>query len=138
MEISNPPKNNSSRSSNPNPVRPMNKKIFLFGLVACTLVGAVAIAASGKKVLSQAWGVIQQALASPDSGLRELAVQSLDQVKGPEAEEALLSALLDDSEYVRIWAAKGLAKRGNYAGREKLVGILLTSSEKTPAEASGP
>lgn len=90
-----------------------------------------------RKVESRAWTVLREALTSADSVTREKAVQALEFIPGEQAEKTLMSALRDESDYVRIWAARSLIRRGNPAGKEALLSILLTVPQGS-ADASGP
>src|SRR5690242_13535706 len=64
------------------------------------------------KVEKRAWSIVSEAITNNDSAIREQVVQGLEFVDDDRSYKAFLSALDDDSEYVRIWAARGLAKHG--------------------------
>jgi HEAT repeat protein len=85
----------------------------------------------------QAWTVVRESLTSNDSVVREQAVQGLEEIDGEVASKALLSALSDESEYVRIWSARALAKRGDSSGKRAMLN-LLSSSTEMPKDDNNP
>jgi HEAT repeat protein len=103
------------------------------------LLGLVPVLARDipKKVETRCFAIIQEALTAQDSVVRELAVQALEYVDGEPAKKALLSSLRDESDYVRIWAARSLVAKGDRSGRDPLLSILLTVPE-SPKDATGP
>lgn len=108
----------------------------LMGFCLIPILNASAKAVN-KKVQAQAWGIVREALTSPDSVVREQVVQSLEFIDTAQTTNTLMSALRDESEYVRIWAARSLAKRGMNAGKETLLSILAEKLE-APKDATGP
>jgi HEAT repeat protein len=117
-------------------------ELFRAGLFfACGILAAAPpIAAKGpnkQAVQSKAWSVVREALTLDDSAVREQAVQSLEFVDNMQATNALLSSLDDESEYVRIWAARSLIKKGNPSGKQTLLRILM-QHEPAAKNATGP
>src|SRR5262249_13878760 len=114
MEIFKPRNRNSFGNSMP--ASPFSdRKIFVGTVVlVATVFFFVGGGAQAKRKSApggsakKAWLVVQEALTSEDSVLRETAVQSLEFVQSEQADNSLLSSLKDDSEYVQIWAARSL------------------------------
>ena len=91
---------------------------------------AGSVKSPGKKVLRQAWQVIQESLTNNDSKIREEAVKALAYIDNKYAVNSLVSSLEDESDYVKIWAAQSLAKKGSSAGKDALLSILLSNGDK--------
>src|SRR5258707_288393 len=134
MEILNPPNQNSSAGTIPAKIN--FSFVFLVSILPF-LSSTVLAKPVDKKYANKAWSIVQEALTTEDSVIRETAVQGLQYVDNNEVINALTSSLKDESEYVQIWAARSLARKGNPAGKNVLVGILKKSVD-VDKSASGP
>jgi len=117
------------------------RKLFLFFGFLCTGLVLILMAKGpevSRKSLISAWAVIEQGLRYKDSVVREEAVKALGLINSTQSDRELAAALNDESEYVRIWAAKILAKRGNYSGKMTLLRILSNTAQPPKTEQTGP
>lgn len=106
---------------------------FLLMGWAFVLIGSFAISLWADNVptrsVKRAWEITREALTSSDSVVREQAVQGLEFVEGEAADRGLHSALSDESDYVRIRAARVLARRGDNSGKQAMLTLLTTTAE---------
>src|SRR4051812_43177668 len=121
MEISEQKKKNSSLVTKFMTRRFNRSALFfflpLFFLMTFFTFKAFAAKTPNKKSLqTSAWSVVREGLTSDDSAVREQAVQALEYINNDQVTNALLSSLKDESEWVQIWAARALIKKGNPAG----------------------
>jgi HEAT repeat protein len=110
--------------------------LFIFG-VAILVVSLSYAELANKKILKKAWSVVRESLTNEDSQIREMVVQGLEYIDDPQTINALKSSLEDQSEYVQIWSARSLAKKGDFSGKNTLLSIVKSQPSKS-STATGP
>jgi len=106
----------------------INRRKAAVGLLLLP-VFSYAQAKVGRDAFNKAQKIFESSFASKNAGLREKAVTAVADTRFPKDADLLKKALNDENEYVRIAAAKSLAKKGDATGSVVLQDILLHTPE---------